>query len=305
MAEHTGLGHALLNEARTGASSFPPLLIAARRVADAIIHGVHGRRRSGPGEDFWQYRNYSSGDAAQLIDWRKSARSTKILVRENEWAATNTLWLWAGSGPGMAFQSAPAHPAKRDRAVILSLALGILATGASERIAAIGSPLAPGHTQATLELMAGWFHSQSSGNHQDTLPPPEPLPRHATAVFFSDFLQPADVIASHLTGLAREGTRGHLVQVLDPAEETLPWRGRTEFREITGPGRLVIARPDTVRARYQDKLNAHRARLRDFTSRLGWTFSIHHTDQPATAILLSLYGLISNEFTARTARQTG
>ena len=49
------------------ASGMPALLVAAERVAATIVQGVHGRRRVGSGETFWQYRRYQSGDSAGAI----------------------------------------------------------------------------------------------------------------------------------------------------------------------------------------------------------------------------------------------
>jgi len=57
----------------------------AERVANTVEQGIHGRRRIGPGESFWQYRRYGTSDAASAVDWRQSARSQHLFVRENEW----------------------------------------------------------------------------------------------------------------------------------------------------------------------------------------------------------------------------
>ncbi len=57
------------------AARLPPLLVAAERVAATVAQGVHGRRRSGRGDSFWQFRHFVSGDALARIDWRRSARS--------------------------------------------------------------------------------------------------------------------------------------------------------------------------------------------------------------------------------------
>ncbi len=81
------------------------LLVEAHRIAATVILGVHGRKRSGPGETFWQYRPYSFGDNVQQIDWHRSARSDRVFIRENEWEAANTLWLWASPSISMTFQS--------------------------------------------------------------------------------------------------------------------------------------------------------------------------------------------------------
>jgi len=54
------------------AGTLPALMVAADRVAATVIQGVHGRRRVGQGDAFWQYRPYREGDSASQIDWRKS-----------------------------------------------------------------------------------------------------------------------------------------------------------------------------------------------------------------------------------------
>ncbi|MEE9317806.1 MAG: DUF58 domain-containing protein, partial [Rhodospirillales bacterium] len=60
------------------AAYLPPLLVAAKRVAATVSQGVHGRRRVGQGETFWQFRRYEFGDSTQLIDWRQSAKSQPV-----------------------------------------------------------------------------------------------------------------------------------------------------------------------------------------------------------------------------------
>ena len=85
--------------AESFSQKLPPLLVKAERVAATVMLGVHGRKRAGPGENFWAYRNYSFGDSTQRIDWHKSSKSDSVFIRENEWEAANTLWLWSNLGP--------------------------------------------------------------------------------------------------------------------------------------------------------------------------------------------------------------
>ncbi len=287
------IGELALRERSEGlAAALPPLLISAIRVANAVIHGLHGRRRSGPGEDFWQYRPYSFGDSAQRIDWRKSSRSDRVLIRENEWAATHTLYLWASHAPGMEFRSRLSQSSKRDRAVLLSMALAVLATKAGERVAAMGSPHPAGHTQLTLSRLAHFFTDAGEGR-DEPLPAEQPLPRFAAAVLIGDFLEPLDEISERLTGIASTGISGHLVQILDPAEETLPYAGRTEFVEYGGPRKFLAGRAEMLRAEYQQRLARHRDGLRQLARRLGWSFTLHLTDRPPQQALLTLYGLLA------------
>ena len=81
-------------ESRSLAASLPRLVLEARRISANVIHGLHGRRRAGTGENFWQYRRFVSGEASQNVDWRRSARDDHLYVREQEWEAAHTVWLW-------------------------------------------------------------------------------------------------------------------------------------------------------------------------------------------------------------------
>src|SRR5258707_8845883 len=83
----------------------PALLVAARRIAATVTLGSHGRRRAGPGESFWQFRPYSRDDAPQSIDWRQSAKSDHVFVREREWVAAQTAALWSDLSPSMHYRS--------------------------------------------------------------------------------------------------------------------------------------------------------------------------------------------------------
>src|SRR5690242_13145955 len=88
------IAHAV-GDGRSLAATMPRLILEARRIATTVIHGLHGRRRAGPGENFWQYRRFVSGEPADRVDWRRSARDDHLYVREQEWEAAHTVWLWA------------------------------------------------------------------------------------------------------------------------------------------------------------------------------------------------------------------
>ncbi|MEX2318781.1 MAG: DUF58 domain-containing protein, partial [Bauldia sp.] len=112
-----------LTEAKGIAEGLPDLLIEARRVAMTVLAGWHGRRTSGRGETFWQFRPFVTGEAASTIDWRRSARDEHLFVREKEWEAAHTMWLWADFSASMDFRSRLASATKRARATVLLLAL--------------------------------------------------------------------------------------------------------------------------------------------------------------------------------------
>src|ERR1700736_4644191 len=110
--------------ARVLAEELPRLILEARRISATVIHGLHGRRRAGPGENFWQYRRFVSGEPASRVDWRRSARDDHLYVREREWEAAHTVWIWPDRSPSMMFVSPRVSDTKLDRALVMGFALG-------------------------------------------------------------------------------------------------------------------------------------------------------------------------------------
>jgi len=283
---------ALNDRAGTLSSALPALLVEAHRIAATVIIGVHGRKRSGPGETFWQYRPYSFGDNVQQIDWHRSARSDRVFIRENEWEAANTLWLWVSPSVAMTFQSHLANVTKADRAKLLALAIASLAIRANERVSLLGTNLVPAHSRPALLRLAQTLISTSSS---DTLPGAVRLPKFSTVLMFGDFLERPDSIARSLSSIAANGVAGHVVQICDPAEETLPYEGRVQFEEMAGPLSYVAGKTESLREAYQAKFQEQREEVRGIARRIGWSFAVHRTDEPPLRILHALHGLIGGE----------
>src|SRR5581483_1356601 len=127
-----------VGEGQTLAAAMPRLILEARRVAATVIHGLHGRRRAGPGENFWQYRRFVSGEPAARVDWRRSARDDHLYVREQEWEAAHTVWIWPDRSPSMAFKSALARDSKIERTLVVAMALAEVLVEGGERIGVPG-----------------------------------------------------------------------------------------------------------------------------------------------------------------------
>src|SRR5256885_10491590 len=125
-------------QARTLAESMPRLILEARRIAATVIHGLHGRKRAGPGENFWQYRRFLSGEPAARVDWRRSGRDDHLYVREREWEAAHTVWIWPDRSDSMAFVSNLGAEPKLDRALVVGFALAHLLVEGGERIGVPG-----------------------------------------------------------------------------------------------------------------------------------------------------------------------
>jgi uncharacterized protein (DUF58 family) len=279
LAEAKGLGDAL-----------PDLLVQAKRVATTILAGWHGRRRSGPGETFWQFRPFVPGEPTAGIDWRRSARDDHIYIREKEWEAAHTVWMSTDLSASMQFRSRLGQVSKRDRAVILTLALADLLCGAGERVGLLGlTPLMLSRNGA--ERMA---EALACAKDAPIATDAKQLRRFTDVLLFSDFLDPMPELEGRLSAIAGTGARAHLVQIVDPIEETFPYAGRTEFRDPETGLRHIVGRAEQYRADYQARLASHRDRLAVLCRRLSWTFLIHRTDRPATEPLLALHARLTD-----------
>lgn len=268
----------------------PELLIQARLVANTIAHGIHGRRRAGPGETFWQFRHFQSGEPAKRIDWRRSARDDHLYVREKEWEAAHTVWIWIDRSPSMYFRSELGHARKIERAVVIGLALMDLLIRGGERVGLVGL-MAPSAQRNAIETAAQVIAHDPLG--EDRLPTEVPFGRFSDFIVLGDLLEPLQTLETALTGIAGRQVHGHVVQILDPAEETFPFTGRTEFHDAASGLTFTAGRAEAVREAYLARMAERRRRLRALSDRLGWSSTVHHTDRPAQEPVLALHARLS------------
>jgi uncharacterized protein (DUF58 family) len=274
-------------DARSLAATMPRLILEARRVAATIIHGLHGRRRAGAGESFWQFRRFVSGEPAANVDWRRSARDDHLYVREHEWEAAHTVWIWPDRSPSMLFASALVWETKLDRALVVAFALAEVLVEGGERVGIPGLMRASASRNIIEKMAEIIVHDPTA---RASLPPtfsPSPL---SEVVVLSDLWSPIEDVQRTLAQLSATGASGHVVQIVDPAEETFPYAGRIQFLEPEDGRSITAGRAEMWRADYEARIARHRAEIRAETERLGWSFVIHRTDRPASELLLALHG---------------
>lgn len=274
-------------------SALPPLLVAAELLASTVSLGVHGRRKAGMGETFWQFRRYATHDPSSAVDWRQSAKSQHLFVREREWEAAESVWLWRDGSLNMRFRSEAAPDTKLDRATLLALALASLLVRGGERIAVLGEDHSPTTGRGALLRAAHALAERAPANV--ALPPDAPVSRHSQFVWFGDFLSPPAEIETAIRRLARAGVTGHLVHIVDPAEEDFPFTGRTRFESATRADSEVFGRAESVQGAYRDRFRAHCAALATLATRFDWRYLAHRTDHRPETALVALYADIGGE----------
>lgn len=317
----------LRQDAQGLAGSLPDLLVEAERLAASVQYGAHARRRAGTGESFWEFRPYRPGDPLTRLDWRRSARSDEVFVRERELESAQTLYLWRDDGPGMQYSSQPKMiPTKARRASVLTAAAGLLATRAGERLGVLGSGgtgsgsggsggVGSGGVGSGRRAMTGRAGAEAAiaaladaTTLDAALTDPALMMGRGRFVFASDFLEPTDVWAERIKLMVGAGVHGLLLVVADPAEHTFPFKGRTVFESVhanggpTGgqtttatPGlaSLMFGRAELAQRAYQDRYAAHFAALADIARQAGWPVVKSTTDQPASQALLAMMAALA------------
>ncbi|HTJ90509.1 MAG TPA: DUF58 domain-containing protein [Acidocella sp.] len=265
-----------LLDAQALAEGLPKLILAAERLAFVAAPGLHGRRRAGPGETFWQFRDFSVGDDARRIDWRRSARGDRLYLREREWEAQASLSLQLQDTPSLAFSSDKSVPTKRDRAVLLLLALGAILLRSGERVSLYGrtTPLTGPRALPTIAATL-------IGGHGGAEADPDPKARR---VVFGDFLVPNPRFARQPGGAA--------MQILDPAECDFPYRGRILFEGFSREAELEASHAEGWAQTYRARIAAQRESVARAAMEAGQTPLFHRTDHPPAQALAALYNAL-------------
>lgn len=291
------LPNSLTGEAARLSDVLPHLVVEARNVAAQLQLGIHGRRRAGPGEEFWEFRPFVAGESTSRIDWRRSARDDRLYVREREWESASAHWLWIDFSRSMHFVSALAERPKRDRAILIALALADLLVHAGERVGLPGRT-APMASRSIISRLAealrprgGEAEPEASGAMPETLR----LSRHDHLILIGDFIMKPQEFAAKLAAIAAAHVRGTVVLVRDPVEEEFPFAGELEFEGMEENETWRVGEAREVASRYRARIAAINDELRAIAIRHGFGFVKHLTHRPAAETLLALAAIIGGQ----------
>jgi uncharacterized protein (DUF58 family) len=270
-------------------ASLGAIVLEARALAGAILPGLHGLRRAGRGERYWQHREMRDGETLRGVDWRRSARSDRLYARELEQENPARLQIWCDLRPSMDWTGAPARHTKAQAGLVLGLGLGLAVLEAGEAVMVLGS----GPVRRDSDMALGLLRAGQAGPIAGATGA-----RSGNVLLVSDGLEPPDVWHRRVLGL-RNG-RGEVFVALfaDPAEINFPYSGRLQ---VTAPKQAwQVGRAEVAASNWAKVYGDHMASVRVAIEDAGGHVFSHRADQPVTPIALQIANRLSG---ARTFAQ--
>jgi uncharacterized protein (DUF58 family) len=246
------------------------LRLAARVLAEGLYVGLHRSSRLGSGVEYGGQRPYVPGDDLRFLDRRSLLKHDRLMVRQFETDTDRALWLCLDASDSMGFRSPKALGSKLGYAALLGAGLTRVAIASHDPVGL--SWIGPSHLRdvgactgeiafervvAALESAgtAGPLCDEAELVHRSLRWLAQRARRGSIVVLFSDLL---DLPEPAMKGIAALGAGARalcVVQVLDPAERDLDFRGKVRLRAIEGD-RKVETDADAVRAQYRARLQA-------------------------------------------------
>lgn len=259
-------------EAESLARQLPGLNFKAE-ASEAAHIGSAGRRRPGTGDEFWQFRRYAQEDAADRVDWRRSAKGNELYVRETELETARTVLFWCDDDPGFHWKGEDDLRTKAEEARLLMLTLGILLSKDGERIGALGSGRPPSFGKRAVDRLADDL-ARGTGRTFPSAPKSA-----ATVILASDFYDPVTEWQARLAPIAANCPEGVMLAVSAPVEENFPFEGRVRLRRPGAAMDRILGRAETLREDYLRRFAEQREALKALASRMGWRFVAHTVGQ--------------------------
>ncbi len=285
-------------------SAVDSLELRARMVVEGLMVGMHRSPHQGFSIEFAQHRQYVPGDDLRYLDWKVFGRADKLYLKQYQQETNLDLVILVDASGSMAYTSGPWR--KYDLAATVAGALAHLALRQQDRVglvifndtveATTRTSNAHGHWRAIIEALSS--RSTNLPTVKDTDPSKgrgTPLDRvfeHVLAklrqrsviALVSDLI---DDPAALQRGLARAQFSRHdvmVMQTLDPAELTFPFRAPSRFLGLEGEGEMGLD-PSALREGYMRALQEHLEEVERITRQFRFDYTLLDTSKSLGAPL--------------------
>jgi len=277
--------------------SIRKLEIVARKLSTNEVIGAFKSIFKGFGLDFADYRDYSPDDDASKIDWKASARSNNLLVREYEEERNLNIFFIVDASDNMVFGSI--DKLKNEYAAELAISLAYVALGAGDKIGfslftnRSVKKFFPSRERNVSYLFAKELVNPNNyGGNFDLIESIKfieyYLPRNSLVIIISDFIGLEQKWTSTLKAAS---TRYDIIFLIvrDPRDYTMP---EESFQIIVSNPKTkeqIMVNPATIKQKYEELTRRNLAYLKSTLSGLGIDHTELKTDRPFLQPLMSLF----------------
>ena len=274
--------------------------LKARYLVEGFLQGLHESPFHGISVEFSEYRDYQPGDDLRHLDWHLYARSDRLCVRKYTQETNVRVYVLCDTSGSMGYRGRDAWGSKLDVARIAAAALCLLMLRQNDAVGllSLGGPgdvaefIRPSQKPSQFGLVLHHLDElQAAGgpqlaallDHAVRL-----IHRRSLILFFSDFLEPAQTLATTLAHLRFLGHECLVFHVLDRDETEFPFADGAVFEDLeTGLRRTVLPRP--ARDRYLQRFVAFMEEHREQFRHLEMPYCLLQTDQaPFKALAMFL-----------------
>ncbi|MDC3091075.1 DUF58 domain-containing protein [Rickettsiales bacterium] len=272
----------LIKKAQNISRKLPIIKIFSYKPKSHNFGDIKDKKR-GIGEEFWDFREYQLGDPLKSIDWKKSSKLNKILIKNNENESSKNIWFWINDSVSMNYKNSSKIEDKSSRSKILGLILIDIFLRSGEKVGIIGSDLSIKKGPKSFISIAKEFTSKSFKIRDSR------IKRNDIVFIISDFLEKPDHIKTQLLNISDNTYSGILIQVLDSSELEFPFKGRKQFFDPLSGLHKIFNKSESMRIKYKEKINKHQIRLNRLCSKFGWKIFRNKTSQTYESLIIQIY----------------
>jgi uncharacterized protein (DUF58 family) len=249
--------------------------LAVKKLADSLSYGTDRSPFLGAGVEYVQSRLYQYGDPIKLIDWKVTAKTRKVHIKEYEAPKRMPVYILVDTSASMAISSH--RPSKYETAVFLA---GGLALASLDRMSPVGMLGVGGrslHVRPSLskDQILQWLHRLRTFRYDEPtslgarlLELTPSLPQRVLVIVLSDLHDPRAMPS--LRRMAQEHDCA-VLQLRDPAEDQLHGVGFVRAVEAE------TGRPFVVRSRLR---GFDPSAIEEPLKKAGVDYLLIPTDQP-------------------------
>ena len=250
-----------------------------------ILAGLHSTRFAGKGENFWQFKEYVQGESISNIDWRKSASSKKLLIKQNEKELSKTIYLFFDKSFSMNYKSNLVKHNKLFISALLTLTLCKLFSNSKEKVFIFNSENKPINCSNNINNFDRNF---LLNNKKHSFPNLNLFKDKSLCFFFSDFFYNSSELKSLIIKFKSRAILGYLIQVLDPMEVDFNLNSNTMLKDLETNETMAFDNDMDFSNAYKKKLNNLELSLKKICFSSGWKYYRFCTDQDIRKFLINL-----------------